>query len=146
MSTSYRNGIRYRCIVTAWREEEVEGDIERVINSVERCVYVEVDTFPAGTQVQRAKEIAQGIMQALYPAVNQFDIYNIESELDSPADVLGYVTGCSMGRQCYEAHPIVAFRQQHNPAEYREPDAWSWEQERAEFRKQQLAKGERVYT
>ena len=87
MNTSYRNGIRLRCIVTAWREEEVEGDVERVISSVDRCVYVEVDTFPAETQTKRAKEMALTIIRAGIDAGKPVDMLLKDAKVWGPRAV-----------------------------------------------------------
>jgi hypothetical protein len=118
--------IRLRTIVSAWREDEAGECVEGT--KTERVVCVEIDYYPKDTQVQRAKAMAQAIMQALYPAVNSWEIYNTVDEEESPSEVLGYVTGFGGNKQRYESNPVVAFRQKHNPTEYREPDAGTWEE------------------
>lgn len=126
--SSYSNGIRFRSIVSAWREETDADGHMRDSHRVERVVCVEVDYYPPETQYQRAKAMAQALMQALYPQVNAFDIYNTVDEKEKPSEVLGFVTGWAKGHECYEEHPIVAFRQEHNPAAHREAGALTWAQ------------------
>lgn len=125
-SREYRNGLRFRSVVSAWREDS-EGQ-EVTGYHAERVVCYEIDHYPEDTQRKRASETAKALMQAAYPQVNAFDIYNTVDEKESPAEVLGYVTGFGGNRQRYEANPLVAFRRPHNPAEHREAGAETWDQ------------------
>lgn len=119
-------GIRFRTIVAAWQEDEKGECVDGTC--VERVVCVEVDFCPEETQSARARDAAKAIIQVLYPLVNSWDIYNTENEKDSPAEVLGFVTGFAGNAQRYESHPVVAFRRPHEPAKYRELGAGTWEE------------------
>ena len=123
---SYNKGIRFRSVVSAWRENSEGESIDGY--SVERVVCVEIDNHPIDTQRQRAREMVQAVMQLAFPQVNQFDIYNTVDEHESPAEVLGFVTGWAKGHQCYESDPIVVFRTPNVPEEHREAGALTWKQ------------------
>ncbi len=129
----YRHGLRYRSVVSAWRENS-EGETQTGYGA-ERVVCYEIDLYPEDTRHKRARETAQALMQAAYPEANTFDIYNTVDEAEDPAAVLGYVTGFGGNRQRYDSNPIVAFRRPHNPVEYREADAGTWDQYFAETQK-----------
>lgn len=122
----YTKGVRFRSIVSAWREDSQGESIDGY--SAERVVCVEVDYSPSETQHQRARDMAKAVMQLAYPQVNAFDIYNTVDEKESPAEVLGYVTGWAKGHECYESDPIVAFRTPNSPEEHREAGALTWRQ------------------
>jgi hypothetical protein len=121
---SYEKGIRFRQVVCAWAEDAEGETIDGT--HVERVVCVEVDVFPAGDQCERAKAAVMALMKLTYPKATQFDAYNLCDEVEDPAAVLGFVTGFADGVECFESHPLVAFRQEHDPAKYRRSDSQSW--------------------
>lgn len=127
MSRDYpKKGIRYRSVVTAWRDNP--EDPIAVTHHVERIVCVEVAEFPTDTQYKRATAAAQAIMQAVYPMVDSFDVYNTVDEKEHANEVLGYVAGFGAGVDLYDPNPIVAFWQPHDPTKYRGPGALSFEE------------------